>query len=596
MEAMLNSLVNAIGWSIIHSLWQGAVIFAFLLIAFAVNKKWSAKTKYNLSLGALLLMALSFFITFGGLFTLPTATNVAVINKAPFQFNSLSIAGNTEKYFPIIGMLYFVGLVFQMVVIGTSYFKLKELKKTGSQLFPEEWQNIANDTLSKLRLKKKVKFYVSDRVNVPLVIGFLKPVVLFPITFVSNLDSKQVEAILIHELSHIRRNDYLMNILKTAIETVLFFNPFVWLTSRFIQIERENACDDIVVEHTNSPVAYAHVLLKLELIKDKSKPVLSLAATGKNQYLYERIKRITHMKTTYMNTRQKLTAFVLTLVTIVFIAWINPKKAKAKEVNTVKSEQIRIDKVSKRVTLRSDTDSVKKKKRYSEIIIINKDGKTTTYKNGKKLIDSPHLELPSISFKFDKMDSGIRMMDMKALDFSNVFDNEKLKELLGKVALDSKRIQEMFNAKEWKDRIVKIELDGKKIAEQFDSKEWKDRVKKIELDGKKIEELFNSKEWKEKIDKIEFKSKEIEKKYNSPEWKQRMKEYEELHNSKEYKELREKYEKDLERLKKKNGFSHIGMTLHVESATPLEILPTSSPNSDIKIKNLKSKTIVVQQL
>ena len=158
--------------------------------------------------------------------------------------------------------------------------------------------------------------------NVPLVIGYFKPVVLFPIALATQLELNQVEAILIHELSHIRRNDYALNLMKTVIETLLFFNPFVWLAGKFISIEREHACDDLVIKHTGTPLTYAHALLKLELLKDKEAPTLSLAATGTNQYLYQRIKRITNMKTTYINAKQQLVIFALTLSTVLSLAWM----------------------------------------------------------------------------------------------------------------------------------------------------------------------------------------------------------------------------------------------------------------------------------
>ncbi len=620
MEATINNLVNAIGWTILHSLWQGAIIFALLLIIFAINKKWSAKAKHNLSLAALLLIFVAFCVTFGQLFNLPsTVKHLAPLNDSQFRLSSTSFNSSTERYFPFLSALYLLGLICQMVVITVSYIKLKQLKKTIHQNFPEDWFAVAEQILEKLQLKKKVKFYLSDKVNVPLVIGFLKPVVLFPLAFVNALDVKQVEAILIHELSHVRRNDYLLNIVKTAIETLLFFNPFVWLSSRIIQIERENACDDLVVSHTNSPVAYAHVLLKLELIKDKSKPALSLAATGRNQYLYERIKRITNMKTTYMNTKQRLIAFTLTLVAVIGVALMNPKKATARVEIKNKIENIKLFNAKNTYSLKLDTDTVVKRKHYRKITVITKDGKTTTYKESGEMPDSLKLKFEELGARFNISDSSFKKIDLKIPEIATFFDSNDWKEKAIKIELNAKKMSQLFNSKDWKDKIEKMEFDSKKLEDIVNAKEWKDNIVKIELNGKKLEDLMkskdwtdklnkldfhskkfddiiNSKEWRDRMGKIELRSTEMEKTFGSPEWKKKMKETEELHNSKEYKELRDRYEKELEQLKKKKGLSKAGMSFHFDSTAPAEIAITTLGEHDGKPKATTTTKVIVRQM
>lgn len=294
---MINNLIKAIGWSILHSLWQGAIIYAMLFIVLMAWPKMNSRLKHNLAFGSLFLIFASFCFTFFTVFELPTtSTSIESIafNEAAYQnLSELSRNFNfkTEAYFPMVVTVYLVGIIFQLLILLSSYVKLKKLKQVSTLSVPAEWSRIFELTLTQLKINKTVKFFLSSKVNVPLVIGFFKPVVLFPVALATQLDLKQVEAILIHELSHIRRNDYLINLVKTCIETLLFFNPFVWLTTKFIHIEREHACDDLVVNFTGTPLTYAHALLKLELLKDKQTPSLSLAATGKNQHLYQRIKK-----------------------------------------------------------------------------------------------------------------------------------------------------------------------------------------------------------------------------------------------------------------------------------------------------------------
>ena len=607
MEAIINNLIKAIGWSILHSLWQGAIVFAILFIALSVKSKLSAKLKHNLAMGALFLIFISFCLTFASLFNLPSkaaaaAGNVELNENALQQLYHLtqSWSFKTESYFPYIVSLYVLGISFQLVVLISGYIRLKQLKNNNISNFPSAWLNVAQTMLQKLNINKKVQFYLSEKVNVPLAIGFLKPVVLFPVALVAQLDIKQVEAILIHELSHIRRNDYMLNLIKTGIETLLFFNPFVWLTSRFIHIEREHACDDLVVKFTGAPVAYAHALLKLELIKDKNQPALSLAATGNNQHLYQRIKRITDMKTSYMNAKQKILALCLTLATMVSLAWINPTEKKdvsKKETKTVSITKLisTVPSQNELTCLKADTDTVKRKKSF-KAIIKDKDGKNVVYHSLEEMPDSVREKLADLDKMFNSKEWKDKMakIEFNSKELDKMFNSKAWKDKMDKIEFNSKELEKKFESKEWKDKMAKIEFDSRELEKVFNSKDWKDKMAKIEFDSKHLEKMFDSPEWKDKIAKIEFNSKELSKKFeseewkkhmeaigkmgkdisekfNSPEWKKKMKEMDELKNSPEYKKLREKYEKDLEELKKKKGITTDKAFLIYDGTNPMQI-------------------------
>ncbi|WAC40424.1 M56 family metallopeptidase [Pedobacter sp. SL55] len=598
MEAIINNLIKAIGWSILHSLWQGAIIFALLFIALAVKPKMSAKLKHNLSMSALVLIFVSFCLTFASLFNLPSkaaasTASVALNDAALQQLYSFtqSWSFKTESYFPFIVAFYVLGIGFQLVVLISGYIKLKKLKQLHISALPNEWLGVAEKTLQKLGITKKVQFFLSEKVNVPLAVGFLKPVVLFPVALVAQLDMKQVEAILIHELSHIRRNDYILNLIKTGIETLLFFNPFVWLTTRFIHIEREHACDDLVVKFTNSPITYAHALLKLELIKDKTQPAFSLAATGKNQHLYQRIKRITDMKTNYMNANQKILALCLTLATVVSLAWINPTKTEATKAKQKKSTTIAsiIESATQRkekFNLPADSDTVKRKTKR-EIIIRNKDGKKTVYNSIDEMPDSLKVKLADLENMINSPEwqDKLAKIEFNGEKMAKIFNSPEWKDKMAKIEFHSKDLDKKFNSPEWKEQMAKIELHSKELEKKFNSPEWKEKIAKIELNGEKMAKMFESKEWKDNIAKIELSGKELAKKFNSPEWKKKMKEFEELQKSPEYKELREKYEKDIEELKKKKGISSDKAFLIFDGSNPMQIanLPLTAVDAIAKV-------------
>ncbi|MFD0939351.1 M56 family metallopeptidase [Pedobacter boryungensis] len=589
MEAMINNLIKATGWSILHSLWQGAIIYVILFIVLMAWPKMNAKLKHNLAFGSLFLIFASFCFTFFSIFELPTTTssikNIAFNETAYQNLTQLSKSLNfkTEAYFPLVVTTYLIGIIFQLIILLSSYIKLKKLKQVNTLSVPAEWSSIFELTLTQLKINKTVKFFLSSKVNVPLVIGFFKPVVLFPVALATQLDLKQVEAILIHELSHIRRNDYLINLVKTCIETLLFFNPFVWLTTKFIHIEREHACDDLVVNFTGTPLTYAHALLKLELLKDKQTPSLSLAATGKNQHLYQRIKRITDMKTNYMNAKQQFLILTLTIATVASLAWINPTKKpseKAKKpisLTLIKTSPEETKDLKNHLIVKADTDTTKKKKQFKMVFKSN-DGKEVTYTSIDDMPDSLKKKIAAIEKKFNSPEWKDKMakIEFDSKEMEKKFNSPEWKDKMAKVQQNAEVLAKKFQSQEWKDQMAKVQEESLTIAKKFQSKEWQDRMAKIEFNAKEMEKKFNSPEWKDKMAKIEFNSKELEKKFNSPEWKSKMadiqknaeemnkkfnskewkdkmEEMKKLQDSPEYKELRKKYEKDLEELKKAKG-------------------------------------------
>ncbi|RZK51634.1 MAG: hypothetical protein EOO87_17180, partial [Pedobacter sp.] len=606
MEAILSNLIKATGWSILHSLWQGALIYSVIFVLFLFIKS-NAKVRHDIAFGALTLIFFGFCANFVYFFELPSATkvtaNATLDNLTAYYWLKVngSLSFKTEGYFPLLVGTYLIGIIFQLTILLMGYAKLKQIKKASTIKIPEAWKTIFAMTVFQLKIKKPVSFYLSASVSVPLVIGFFKPVVLFPIALATQLDHKQVEAILIHELSHIRRNDYLLNLFKTLIETILFFNPFVWLTTKFINIEREHACDDLVVELTNTPLTYAHALLKLEILKEKS-PALAMAATGSNQHLYQRIKRITAMKTNYINVKQQVIILALTIATVFSVAWINPTKESKKSVKPYSLEKLSVVEnkpLNTHLISRADTDTVKRKHKKEYVIKTN--GKTTVYQSLEEMPDTLRESIIKMEQKFNSKEwkDQIAKIELNAKDLQKKFNSPEWKDKMAKIELDSKEMEKKFNSPEWKDKMAKIEFNAKEIEKKFNSKEWndqmtkiefnakemekkfnspewkdkmakiefnakemekrfsskewKDQMAKMEFNAKEIEKKFNSKEWNDQMTKIEFNAKEMEKKFNSPEWKQKIEDYKKLHDSPEYKELQQKFEREVKELKKQKG-------------------------------------------
>src|SRR6185436_14777243 len=174
----------------------------------------------------------------------------------------------------------------------TGWLWVQRLRTHGVSAADETCRRMTARLSRRLHIRRAITLLESTLVDVPTVIGFLKPVVLLPASVLGGLTPQQLEAILAHELAHIRRHDYLVNLLQTLVETVLFYHPAVWWVSRRIRIERENCCDDLAVSLCGDPVAYATALADLEALRSDPAPDhhIAMAATGGS--LLMRVRRL----------------------------------------------------------------------------------------------------------------------------------------------------------------------------------------------------------------------------------------------------------------------------------------------------------------
>ena len=156
-------------------------------------------------------------------------------------------------------------------------------------------------------------------VRVPTVVGYLRPVILLPASVIVGLPPAHLDAVLAHELAHVRRHDYIVNVLQSVVETLLFYHPAVWWCSRQVRIEREHCCDDVVVEACGDRVAYATALAQLEELRGLN-PMLSLNATGGR--LIDRIRRL--LGASPVNERRSATWTIAAALTLVVAAIVLP--------------------------------------------------------------------------------------------------------------------------------------------------------------------------------------------------------------------------------------------------------------------------------
>ncbi|HTN17667.1 MAG TPA: M56 family metallopeptidase, partial [Chitinophagaceae bacterium] len=317
-----------LSWALICSLAQGFIVYAALWLILKLLPGSSAATKYKCSLAALSLLLLWFGLTLrqqlhyvaaGDAFPL---SDLSTTGAAPLPGTFAGLTAGLpalpglRSVFPYLAAAYLTGLVFMLLRLSGGIRQLAGLRTKGLEMPDAALYESLQALKLRLQLKRRVRLMVSVRARVPMVIGFLKPVILLPAASVLNLSATQLETILLHELAHIKRQDFLVNMLQTIAETILFFNPFVWLISGIIRREREYCCDDLVLAHTSERVSYARALTALAGLDNA---VLAVAATGRPGHLMQRIRRIVELKKSPFSY-SRIAAAVLILVLIIFTA------------------------------------------------------------------------------------------------------------------------------------------------------------------------------------------------------------------------------------------------------------------------------------
>lgn len=332
-------LIQALGWALLHSIWQAFFIFACIRLVLFLWPQASSGIKYNLSYLSLAGIFTWFSVTLwqqiqavrkvhaAAQFMIETGIRQVRSVEVPTIYKSQSelttLLPGLEMWFPVLVAIYVAGVSVMTIKITVDLLQLQQIKKRQVIPIDEVWEQHLQKLSAHLRIPRKVKLLVSHYIQVPVMIGFLKPVILLPVAMFNNLTAEQLEAILLHELAHIKRNDYLLNIFQSIVETILFFNPFVWWISKNIRLEREHCCDDIVLASKVQPLHYAKALVALEEYR-LTVNAMAMAALDNKQHLFHRIKRIMEMKTKNINYTQKLLAVMIIAVGLVSIAWLNP--------------------------------------------------------------------------------------------------------------------------------------------------------------------------------------------------------------------------------------------------------------------------------
>ena len=389
-ESLANSqLIENLGWTLLHSIWQIGFVALWVFLLLRLLAKSSANSRYLAAIFALVLAfalpaATFFWISNDSKkatqnFTNVTSKNTAIFerrtqpveefspnkNAAAFEtkdknfFVSIEniqngFAKNFPTFSPFLVGLWLLGMAFFALRFSGGVLQLHIYKTRGNSEMNKDWQTKFESLCDKLQIKQTVKLLQSNIVETPMVIGWLKPVILVPASVFLQITPQQLETIIAHELLHIRRRDYLVNFAQNFIEILFFYHPAVWWISAQIRRERECACDDAVVQTLeNSQFVYATALANLEEFRRTARattPSILVAANGGK--LMKRIERIINKKTKTSVAGNSLwsaslaSALILALMLGIFSATTNLSVNAQKSLNAGREKKIAVGFVS----------------------------------------------------------------------------------------------------------------------------------------------------------------------------------------------------------------------------------------------------------
>ena len=311
----MNPWIDIVGWTLVHFLWEGAAIALLALVSLWLLRHRSPQARYLVTCAALAAMVSAPPLTAilltrsvvgpvsqavartsdypertpSSLMAEPIAAAIAAATSRHTSSTDMTAAAGFTAWLPVVVMLWMAGVGVFLVRLAGGWWRIRGLHRASRAAVPSRWADAATRMAATLGLPRLVHVVDSSLVDTPTVVGWVRPVILLPIAAFAGLSPAQVNAILAHELAHIRRHDFLVNLLQTFAETVLFYHPAVWWISARIRTEREHCCDLVALSVCGDAVSYAEALVELESWRTVHSR-LAIAATGGT--LLTRVRRV----------------------------------------------------------------------------------------------------------------------------------------------------------------------------------------------------------------------------------------------------------------------------------------------------------------
>ncbi len=378
LVSLFPSWPETLVWTLVHSLWQALAIASLIVLAMRLIPLKYSRLRYAIACGGMLLLLCASLVTFAllsrhagpastrssfvwqssGAIALE-ASEILTLPQGVLELVSRFIQENND----LILTVWAVGALMFSLRLLSGWWYIRGLCK-GATVISGLWSDKLIQVARELSIQRTVTLAESVRIHAPVVVGFLKPMVIIPIGMCSGLSTEQVEAIFIHELAHIRRHDYLVNLVQSFLEAVYFFNPFVWIMSSIIRREREYCCDDAVVTANRRSLPYAQALTRLE--EERLSPTgFALSLAENKNLLFNRIKRLMEKSARNYVTWDRIVPALLIVIGLVCASWLTL------EANERRGHEPTTENEPLAATVNQDTTRKEKK--------ANKEGKSAHY-------------------------------------------------------------------------------------------------------------------------------------------------------------------------------------------------------------------------
>ncbi|MEB2774592.1 M56 family metallopeptidase [Algoriphagus sp. D3-2-R+10] len=311
--------LNAIYKTLLHSLWQGMILAIIVGIIVIGGKKIQSSTRYLLLTAALFTFMGASIYTFsvemnprkGSLFSSAVVPSEILNDRqAVIDYPIQAVADRVYEYYDfylahfdrIIVFIWFVILCFKLARMFVDLLFIQNLKGSRTRILDQRVEESLQSIIRKMKLKSNIAVFESSIAKTPMIIGVIKPMVLLPIGLATMMPIHQIEAIFAHELAHVKRKDFLVNLFQSLVEIIFFFNPPVIWLSAMIRNEREQCCDDIALKITLNKKEYVNTLVKC---MEHKLPAYQVAFSSNKKSVLNRVKRIFGMQSPSLNYLEK---------------------------------------------------------------------------------------------------------------------------------------------------------------------------------------------------------------------------------------------------------------------------------------------------
>lgn len=325
----------ALGWTLLHAVWQGFALVLSTAVILHLLRSRSSALRYRVGTLTLLAQLLASVATFGWYYKPAVAatsllTSASAVRSFPVRWQTVAqtmpwhqqIQQFLENHLSQFVLIYLIGVGLFGLRLTGGWFYLQHLSRTATSPASDRWASLADQLRATLVIRSVIRVRESARIAVPMVVGMLKPVLLLPVGLAAHLSVHEVEAVLAHELAHVKRHDYAVNLLQSIVEVLYFFHPALWWLSARVREEREHCCDDLAVKACGgNGRILAQALARVEelrLTQVKPVPVLAMALTAKRQFLLYRVRRMLGVPTRPAVSNGSLAG--LTLATLLLLS------------------------------------------------------------------------------------------------------------------------------------------------------------------------------------------------------------------------------------------------------------------------------------